>query len=429
MHIVFVHRDGPGQFVHLARRLICEGWSATLISQSVDRTVPGVRTIRYSDRVSRGNVSTRNGSPAHVPYVAAGRRVADILHQLVREGRKPDLIMGHIGWGGMMFVKDILPDTPAVGFCEYYFQPQGGDVGFAPSETVDLIQRQTLRLRNAVQLATLDQIDCGISPTNWQKSRYPAPYHPRIIAQHEGIDTNRARPDHLATLRLPDGTLLASGDPVVTFAARNLEPYRGFPQFMRAAARVARKNPTVRFVVAGGDGTSYGQSQTNGKSWRDLLMKETEIPPERIHFLGQIPHHQLIRLFQISAAHVYLTYPFVLSWSFLEAMACGAPIIASATAPVEEVMRDGVNGQLTDFWDTEEIAVRIEHTLTRPPGLQQLRDAARQSVVSRFELNASIRKTQLLLQRIVAREARRTLAPVAGLNRSPAHSFTSQGAS
>ena len=426
MHIVFVHRDGPGQFVHLARRLISEGWSATLVSQSVDRTVPGLRSIRYSDHPSRDNLPTRSGNRSHVPYVAAGRQVANILDHLARKGRKPDLIMGHIGWGGMMFVKDILPDTPAIGYCEYYFQPQGGDVGFASSETVDLAQRQTLRLRNAVQLATLDQIDCGISPTHWQKSRYPAPYHPRITPQHDGIDTNRARPDHLATLRLPDGTLLASGDPVVTFAARNLEPYRGFPQFMRAAALVAKRNPGVRFVVAGGDGTSYGRSHENGQTWRDLLMQETDIPPDRIHFLGQIPHHQLIRLFQVSAAHVYLTYPFVLSWSFLEAMACGAPIIASATAPVEEVVRHGFNGQLVDFWNEEEIAARIEHTLGRPTGLQQMREAARQLVVSRFELNACTRKTQFLLQQVAARKVKIPRSPVASPAKPLSHSITAQ---
>ena len=425
MHIVFVHRDGPGQFVHLARRLISEGWSATLISQSVDRTVPGLKSIRYTDRPAPGTRSPQSGNRAHVPYVAAGRQVANILDHLARKGRKPDLIIGHIGWGGMMFVKDVLPDTPAIGYCEYYFQPQGGDIGFASAESVDLVQRQTLRLRNAIQLATLDQIDCGISPTLWQKSRYPAPYHHRIFPQHEGIDTNRARPDHLATLRLPDGTLLANGDPVVTFAARNLEPYRGFPQFMRAAALVAKRNPGVRFVVAGGDGNSYSRSQESGQTWREQLMPETGLSPDRIHFLGQIPHHQLIRLFQISAAHVYLTYPFVLSWSFLEAMACGAPIIASATAPVEEVVRDGSNGLLVDFWDEEEIAVRIERTLGRPSGLQQMRDAARRTVVSRFELNACVRKTQLLLQQVAAGKANAPRPP-SGVHGTP---LTSHAAS
>ncbi|MDN3719216.1 glycosyltransferase [Roseibium salinum] len=215
------------------------------------------------------------------------------------------------------------------------------------------------------------------------------------------MDTGRAHPDPLATFRLPDGTLLTPGDPVVTFAARDLEPYRGFPQFMRAAAIVAKRNPHVRFLIAGGDGVSYGQAHRDGGSWRDVLMKETGLPPERTYFLGQLPHDQLIRLFQVSAAHVYLTYPFVLSWSFLEAMACGAPIIASATAPVQEVISEGKNGRLADFWDVEQIAHLIERTLGQPPELQRMRTAARQTVVSRFGLAECVLRTQDLLQRLI----------------------------
>lgn len=169
MHIVFVHRHGPGQFVHLARRLISDGWTATLICESMDRPVPGLRVFRYGDKPGGQGRSGEISGKGSVPYIVAGRRVADILNKLSLNGRKPDLVMGHIGWGGMLFVKDALPDVPAIGYCEYYFQPQGGDLGFAPTEEVSLHHRQTVRLRNTVQLATLDQIDIGISPTAWQK--------------------------------------------------------------------------------------------------------------------------------------------------------------------------------------------------------------------------------------------------------------------
>ncbi len=402
MHIVFVHRHGPGQFVHLARRLIADGWIATLICETIDRPVPGLRVLRYNWRGPQSARTAITSGRMSVPYVVAGRMVADILHRLSMTGQKPDIVMGHIGWGGMMFVKDVLPDTPAIGFCEYYFQPQGGDLGFAPSEKVTLQQRQTLRLRNAVQLSTLEQLDAGISPTHWQKSRYPAEYRSKILVQHEGIDTTRARPDAMASLRLPDGSLLTAGDPVVTFAARDLEPYRGFPQFMQAAARVARQNPNARFVVAGGDGVSYGRRTESGASWRSRLLEETGLQPDRIHFLGQIPHKELLRLFQVSAAHVYLTYPFVLSWSFLEAMACEAPIIASGTAPVQEVIRDGANGRLVNFWDADDIAEKICAALAEPAEQQRLRRAARQTAVSRYELSKCVLHTQALLQKILA---------------------------
>ncbi|WP_305988985.1 glycosyltransferase [Roseibium sp. MMSF_3544] len=399
MHIVFVHRRGPGQFVHIARRLIQDGWTVTLICETLDRPVPGLRVLRYADGTAAGG---RNGqNDGSVPYLEAGRRVADILDRLGRSGRAPSLVMGHTAWGGMMFVKDALPDTPMIGFCEYYFQPEGGDIGFAPSEKRTLEQRQTLRLRNAVQLSTLDQMDFGISPTQWQKSRYPSAYQPKIIAQHEGIDTSRARPDPLATFRLPDGSLLTAGDPVVTFAARDLEPYRGFPQFMRAAALVAKRNPDVRFVVAGGDGVSYGSGPGDGTSWRKHLQDESDLPPERIHFLGQIPHADLVRLFQVSAAHVYLTYPFVLSWSFLEAMSCGAPILASDTDPVREVIKHGYNGRLADFWNTEKIADGIEELLADPPYLEKMRIEARKTILARFDLNRCCAQTERLITKLI----------------------------
>ncbi|MET1412247.1 glycosyltransferase [Roseibium sp. HPY-6] len=409
MHIVFVHRHGPGQFVHIARRLILDGWTVTLICESIDRPVPGLRVLRYGngDTPSAAQSGRKDTS---VPYIEAGRRVAEILHRLARHGNTPDLVLGHIAWGGMMFVKDALPDTPMVGFCEYFFQSEGGDIGFAPSDNIDLGKRQTLRLRNAVQLSTLDQMDYGISPTRWQKSRYPTEYHSKIIVQHEGIDTGRARPDPLATFRLPDGNLLSAGDPIVTFAARDLEPYRGFPQFMRAADLVAKRNPQVQFVVAGGDGVSYGSSPQQAASWRKLLQEETSLAPDRLHFLGQIPHRDLIRLFQVSAAHVYLTYPFVLSWSFLEAMSCGAAIIASDTPPVREVVKDNLNGRLVDFWNVEKFAERIEEALKAPDRFQQLRSEARKTIVGRYDLNACCAKTQRLVVQVIGAHSRSNVA-------------------
>nr|WP_319383719.1 glycosyltransferase [uncultured Roseibium sp.] len=405
MHVVFVHRHGPGQFVHIARRLILDGWTVTLVCESTDRPVPGLRVLRYGS-ADTGTQGSRDRKEASIPYIEAGRRVADILSRLSLHGRAPDLVVGHIAWGGMMFVKDALPDTPVIGFCEYYFHPAGGDAGFAPSDEISLERRQTMRLRNAVQLATLDQMDYGISPTMWQKSRYPAEYRNKIVAQHEGIDTSRARPDALASLRLPDGTLLSAGDPVVTFAARDLEPYRGFPQFMRTAAAVGKRNPDVRFVIAGGDGISYGSGPQGGDSWRKQLLKETGLSADKVHFLGQIPHRDLVRLFQVTAAHVYLTYPFVLSWSFLEAMSCGAPVIASATPPVREVVSDGVNGRLVDFFDTDGFAEKIEDALANPDAFRPLRTEARRTIVSRYDLNDCCAKLHRFMLQVAAKRQR-----------------------
>ncbi|WP_298812994.1 glycosyltransferase [uncultured Roseibium sp.] len=421
MHIVFVHRHGPGQFVHLAQRLISDGWTATLICESMDRPVPGLRVFRYGENSGRQGGAGENAGGGSVPYIVAGRRVADILNRLSLNGRKPDLVMGHIGWGGMMFVKDALPDVPAIGYCEYYFQPQGGDLGFAPSEQISFQHRQTVRLRNAVQLATLEQIDVGISPTAWQKSRFPQEFQSKIVVQHEGIDTLRARPDAVAGFRLPNGQLMTAGDPVVTFAARSLEPYRGFPQFVKAAAQVAAQIPEAQFVIAGGDGVSYGHQSGKGSELRNRLVAETGLPQDRTHFLGRVPHQNLIQLFQVSAAHVYLTYPFVLSWSFLEAMACEAPVIASNTAPVQEVIRHKRNGTLVDFWDTNALAEEICSALIDPKSRFDMRRAARRTAVERFELSGCTLRLQSMLQKVSKSRARTsTPAKISEQTRQPA---------
>jgi glycosyltransferase involved in cell wall biosynthesis len=284
----------------------------------------------------------------------------------------------------MMFVKDALPATPSLGYCEYFFTQQGGDLGFDPADPVTMPDLARARARNMVQQATLHAIDAAFSPTAWQRSRYPAAEQQRIAICHEGVDIVACRPDAAARFKLPDGRVIKTGDPVVTYVARSLEPYRGFPQFMRAAAEVARQRKDALFVVAGGDDVSYGRAPPKGKTWRQAMMAETGIDRARIVFLGNIAHADLVRLFQVSAAHVYLTVPFVLSWSMLEAMACGCLIVGSRTAPVAEVVADGRNGLLTDFFDARQLARRLIGVLDKPDAHKSLRRQARVTIEDRY---------------------------------------------
>lgn len=398
MRIVFIHRRGPGQFLHLAPHLAAEGWEATLICETCDRPLPGVRVIRH--RAEQGPRERDDATPhlaAPERHVRIGYRVAETLDALRRAEGAPDMVFGHMGWGGLIFAKDVLPATPVLGYCEYFHRAAGGDAGFDPSEAVTLDDRLRLRLRNSAQLITLDAIEGGISPTSWQRGRYPPAHQKRIAVCHDGIDVDLCRPSTDATFTLPDGRVLGPGDPVVTYAARDLEPYRGFPQFMRAAAEVARRRPDAVFAVAGGNGISYGRAPEGGGTWRETMMAETGIDPSRIFFLGTLPHEALLRLFQVSAAHVYLTYPFVLSWSVLEAMACGALVIGSATAPVQEVIEDGRNGLLTPFFDETALAGRILDALAHRAALSHARAAARRTIVERYALpRALARQTALL---------------------------------
>lgn len=422
MRIVFVHRRGPGQFLHLAPFLAERGWAVSFVCETMQRALPGVATVRHrAEPPSRLGGRLARHLATTEQHVRIGHRVAEALAGLARRDGSPDLVVGHLGWGGLLFAKDVLPDVPMLGYCEYFYRPEGGDVGYDPAEPVTEDDRRRLRLLNATQLLSLDAVDGGVSPTRWQRSRFPAPYRRRIALCHDGIDVARCRPDPKARFALPDGRRLKPGDPVITYAARDLEPYRGFPQFMRAAAAVLRRRPEAIVVVAGGDGVSYGRPPADGGSWREavgreVMTAEAGIDPARVVFLGHVPHDRLIRLFQVSAAHVYLTVPFVLSWSMLEAMACGALVVGSATPPVEEVIADGRNGLLAPFFDRDALAGQILAALDEPHRFAPLRAAARRTIVERYGLDRSLARQAALLDELLALPRRRAAAlrPPAG---------------
>jgi glycosyltransferase involved in cell wall biosynthesis len=396
MKVVFVHRRGPGQFVHLACHLANAGWQVSLLCETMNVRLPGVRILRHR------SPSVTPGTTISAQHIETGHHAAETLNALVQQEGPPDVVFGHIGWGSMMFARDVLPHTPLLGYCEHFYHAEGRDVGFAPDDTVSLEKRKQLRLRNSAQLLTLDQMNAGVSPTQWQRSAYPANLRGKIGVCHDGIDTRRCRPDNSAQFTLPDGRKIDRATPVITYVARDLEPYRGFPQFMQAAEKVAKQHPEALFLVAGGDGVSYGAPAPDGRPWREVMMEQTGLDPSRIVFLGQIPHDQLVKLFQVSRAHVYLTYPFVLSWSVLEAMACGTPVIGSRTPPVEEIIQDGENGLLTDFWDPETLAGQISQAIRNPEKLTPLRENARRSIVDQFDLQRCLTRQTAALERLRA---------------------------
>jgi glycosyltransferase involved in cell wall biosynthesis len=411
MHVVFVHRSGPGQFVHLMRRMVRNGDDVTLVAEDIGDVDPDIRVVRYA-----GHESRKRPSGCH-PFVAAtdrsvrtGEKVAAVLDRLRRQGRAPDLVVGHIGWGGLLFAKDVLPTVPCLGYCEFFHRSRNSDLDFDPSTKVAPADLMRVRMKNAAQLLTLDAIDAGISPTRWQRMQYPRAMRARIAVGHDGIDVRRTRPDPRASLVLPNGRTVRAGDPVVTFVARDLEPYRGFPQFMKAAALVARRHRDALFVVVGGDGVSYGTPRPDGRSWRDAALAESGLDPSRVVFLGWVPHPVLVKVFQVSAAHVYLTYPFVLSWSCLEAMAAGCAIVGSATPPVQEVIVHGRNGLLCDFFDHEALADTIRETLIHPTGRRELRAAGREHIVRNFAVDPCVDRQMRLIDAILNRSAGRSSA-------------------
>lgn len=286
-----------------------------------------------------------------------------ILLDLKSKNYHPDIIIAHPGWGETLYAKDVFPAAKLVHFCEYYYHSKGADAGFDPEFPINDDGVARIRSRNALHLLNLENCDVGVTPTHWQHSLHPAAYQPKIQVIHEGINTDLLGPDPSAVLVLPCGKVIKAGDRVITYVARNLEPYRGFHTFMRSLPKILREDERCEIVIVGGDGVSYGASPMDARSWREKMLRENAIDAKRVHFLGRVSYSDYIRVLQVSAVHVYLTYPFVLSWSFLEAMACGCTIVGSDTPPVTEVLTEE-NGVIVNFFDINGLAVKISEMLS-----------------------------------------------------------------
>jgi glycosyltransferase involved in cell wall biosynthesis len=378
MRLLVVHQNFPGQFGHFvsdwAKR---PGWDVRGIGRD---TAPGIpsfdKLIRY--KLAR---NIRADQHLYLRQIEAstlhGQAAARTMMKLKQSGFTPDTILAHPGWGETLFAKDVFPHARLVHLCEWYYQAEGADLGFDPEFPLTFDDRARIRMWNAQHALDLVQCDAAVSPTHWQRSRYPEILQPKILVQHEGIDTENLGPDPSAMVTTPSGVVLKAGDRVITYVARNLEPYRGFHIFVRALERIQKMHPTCHAVIVGGDGVSYGRRPADTPNWREQMLREVKLDPTRTHFMGRVPYAQYAKILQVSAVHVYLTYPFVLSWSLLEAMACGTPIVASDTAPVRDVLRDGTNGRLVPFFDVAAVASAVVDGLHESARSQAMGERAR----------------------------------------------------
>lgn len=358
MNILFIHQNFPGQFKFLAPALVRQGHTvmAFTLRQTDTTSWQGVTLCSYG--VKQG--STPNIHPWVADFetkIIRGEACFRAALALKGNGFTPDVIIAHPGWGESLFLKDVWPEAKLGIYCEFYYHPQGADVGFDPEfPAKDPGDVCRLRLKNLNNLLHFENADAGMAPTHWQASTFPQPFRDRISVVHDGIDTASIAPNPDINLTLNGQLVLTRSDEVITFVNRNLEPYRGYHSFMRALPEILRRRPAARVLIVGGNDVSYGAKAPAGQTWKDLFAAEARprisaADWQRVHYLGHISYQQFIALLQLSTVHVYLTYPFVLSWSLLEAMSAGCAIVASNTQPLHEAISHDETGRLVDFFD------------------------------------------------------------------------------
>jgi glycosyltransferase involved in cell wall biosynthesis len=395
MNILFVHQKFPGQFKHLAPALASAGHRvlAMTMRKVRERFWNGVELVPYG--------ASRSSTPGIHPWVVdwetkviRGEACYRAALQLKAGGFMPDAIVAHPGWGESLFLKDVWPQTRLGMYSEFFYHLHGADVDFDPEFLVsDEGEVCRIQLKNLNNLAHFSVADAGLSPTHWQASTFPEPFRSRITVVHDGIDTQVIRPDPQATLTLNGRLRLDRGSEIITFVNRNLEPLRGYHIFMRALPELLRRRPRARVLLVGGNDVSYGLRPESGRSWTEIFAAEvrpriSDADWSRVHFLGHIAYQHFTTLLQLSKVHVYLTYPFVLSWSLLEAMSAGCAIVASDTRPVQEAIRHGDTGRLVDFFDAAGLANEVCDLLADLGERERLGARARAFAQEHYDLHA-----------------------------------------
>lgn len=392
MKILFVHQSFPGQFKFMAPELLNRGHEVIALALNFQGdSWHGVKVVKYQ----AGYTSTPNIHPWIVDFETKIIRSEGCFRAAMAmkdSGFNPDIIIAHHGWGESLFLKEVWPKAKIGIYCEFFYLNQGADSGFDNEfPEMDLGNVCRLRLKNLHHLLQFENADAAISPTYWQASTFPELYRKKITVIHDGIDTNKIIPNPNIKI-VNGGRTFTRDDEIITFVNRNLEPYRGYHIFMRSLPALLERRPNAHIFIVGGNKVSYGKPAPHGKSWKEIFISEvrpqiSDVNWSRVQFVGNVSYDQFVGLLQLSKVHVYLTYPFVLSWSLLEAMSAGCSILASNTAPLKEVITDKENGRLIDFFDVSGIVDQISELLDDPHQLKRLGSNARKFAQRNYDLS------------------------------------------
>lgn len=395
MKILFIHQNFPAQFKFLAPALISRGHELSCLTFSPDSKNKVAGVTYFGLPINRS--STRDIHPWLADFetkIIRGEAYFRVANELNNKGYMPDVIIAHPGWGESLFLKEVWPTSIMAIYCEFFYRTEGLDVGFDPEfPTEDITDSCRLIIKNINNDIHLKIADVGICPTKWQASTFPIDFQKKITIIHDGIDTKLLKPNPSIDIVLDQGFKLTRQNEVVTFVNRNLEPYRGYHTFMRSLPDLLHQRPNAIILIIGGDSTSYGSSPVSGKTWKQIFASEIQSKLnqndlERIKFLGTISYDKYIAILQLSTVHVYLTYPFVLSWSLLEAMSIGCSVIASDTEPLKEVIVHNKTGIYVDFFDYKKLAIQISNLLDNKKLRNQLSKNARDHIINNYDLNS-----------------------------------------
>ncbi|MDO8360670.1 MAG: glycosyltransferase [Devosia sp.] len=385
--VLFVHNNFPAQFGFIAQRLRTDGHRCAVIASETGRALDGIELVKWS-----ANRGTSDGIlPSAVRFEAdliRGGAAAEAALALRSRGFDPKLIIGHPGWGETVYLREVFPQARQIAYAEYYYRSAGGDVGFDPEFSPAGASPHLLAAKNAGMALAFGEAEAVVAPTPFQRSLLPPMVRDRTRVIHEGIDTTSVQRHSTPRLTLANGKVIDGSRPLITFISRRLEPLRGFHIFMRALPRVMAAVPDADVVVIGADEAGgYGRPAPDGKTWGQLLIAEVAgaLDRSRLHFVGRVPHSPMIEALSLSTAHVYYTYPFVLSWSLLEAMAAECFVIASDTAPVRDAITDGQDGVLLDFFDVEALSDALIEACRDPQKFAPMRKAARETIRARYD--------------------------------------------
>lgn len=406
MRYLFVHQNFPGQYLHLLRHLAADPANEIVfISESSTHTIEGVRRILYNHPKS----DQETIHPAARDWDTAARRgdiVGAMSENLKRLGFMPDIIIGHHGWGELLNLADVFPGVPILGYFEFYYHHDGEDVVYDSEFVMSPERFPRIRAMNIINHLALDLNQHGQTPTEWQRNCYPEWARGRIRVIREGARLDVCKPDPSARRRgFEIGDFkVKPGEKLITYVARNLEPYRGFHTMFRSLPELLGNDPDIKVVMVGGNDVSYGAKLATG-TWREHYTKELEgkYDVSRVCMPGQISYELYLQMLRRSDVHVYLTYPFVASWSLREALATGCAVVASDVGSVKEFVTHGVNGLLVNGLDAKELAASVQTLLKDKKLNKRLRDGARRYAEQNLNMDDYIRDMMAAIHEITGK--------------------------